>query len=35
MTSLRLRRLQADYDAVKRLVAHHPRVAVEGVQGAT
>lgn len=33
MTSLRLRRLQADYDAVKRLVAHHPRVAVEGVQG--
>lgn len=33
MNSLRLRRLQSDYEAVKRLAACHPRVVVEGAQG--
>jgi hypothetical protein len=31
--NVRLRRLQADYDAVRRLVRKHPRVTIEGVIG--
>jgi ubiquitin-protein ligase len=31
--SLRLRRLQSDYEAVRRLARLHPRVEVEGVEG--
>jgi len=31
--SVRLRRLQADYEAVRRLVHLHPRIAIEGVIG--
>jgi len=31
--SLRLRRLQSDYEAVKRLARLHPRIEVEGVSG--
>ena len=33
MNAVRLRRLQADYEAVRRLVHHHPRVEIEGVSG--
>jgi len=33
MSQLRLRRLQADYEAVRRLANLHPRVEVEGVEG--
>ncbi len=33
MSQLRLRRLQADYEAVRRLAHLHPRVEVEGVEG--
>jgi len=31
--SVRLRRLQSDYEAVRRLVRLHPRIAIEGVFG--
>jgi ubiquitin-protein ligase len=31
--SLRLRRLQADYEAVRRMAVTHPRIEVEGVSG--
>jgi ubiquitin-protein ligase len=33
MTSLRLRRLKSDYDAIRRLVHLHPRIDIEGVSG--
>lgn len=33
MTTMRLRRLQADYEAVRRLAHLHPRIEVEGVVG--
>jgi hypothetical protein len=33
MESVRLRRLKADYDAVRRLVRLHPRIDIEGVLG--
>jgi ubiquitin-protein ligase len=33
MNRLRLRRLQADYEAVRRLAHLHPRIEVEGVEG--
>jgi ubiquitin-protein ligase len=33
MSNFRLRRLQSDYEAVKRLVHLHPKIAVEGVSG--
>ena len=33
MTSVRLLRLQSDYEAVRRLARLHPRIAVEGVSG--
>ncbi len=33
MSSVRLRRLQSDYEAVRRLARLHPRIAVEGVSG--
>jgi ubiquitin-protein ligase len=33
MTNVRLRRLRADYEAVRRLVRLHPRIEVEGVSG--
>ena len=33
MSNFRLRRLQSDYDAVKRLVHLHPKIEVEGVSG--
>jgi ubiquitin-protein ligase len=33
MSSMRLRRLVADYEAVRRLARLHPRVEVEGVEG--
>ena len=31
--SIRLKRLQSDYEAVRRLAHHHPRIEVEGVSG--
>jgi len=31
--SVRLRRLQSDYEAVRRLARNHPRIVVEGVSG--
>ena len=31
--SVRLRRLQADYESVRRLVRRHPRIEIEGVSG--
>lgn len=33
MSDVRLRRLRSDYDAVRRLVRLHPRIAIEGVSG--
>ena len=33
MSNFRLRRLQSDYEAVKRLVHLHPKIEVEGVSG--
>jgi ubiquitin-protein ligase len=33
MSNVRLRRLMADYDAVRRLVRLHPKIDVEGVSG--
>jgi ubiquitin-protein ligase len=33
MSELRLRRLQSDYEAVRRLAHLHPRIDVEGVSG--
>lgn len=33
MSTVRLRRLQADYEAIKRLVRLHPRIRIEGVTG--
>ena len=33
MSSVRLRRLQSDYEAVRRLANLHPRIEVEGVSG--
>jgi ubiquitin-protein ligase len=33
MSNFRLRRLQSDYEAVKRLVNLHPKIEVEGVSG--
>ena len=33
MTNVRLRRLMADYEAVRRLVRLHPKIDVEGVSG--
>ena len=33
MQNVRLRRLEADYEAVRRLVRRHPRVRIEGVVG--
>jgi len=33
VNNLRLRRLQSDYEAVRRLAYHHPKIEVEGVSG--
>ena len=33
MESVRLRRLQADYEALRRLAHRHPRISIEGVSG--
>ena len=33
MSNFRLRRLQSDYEGVKRLVHLHPKIEVEGVSG--
>jgi ubiquitin-protein ligase len=33
MTSVRLRRLQSDYEAVRALAHRHPRIAIEAVSG--
>lgn len=33
MSSLRLRRLRSDYEAIRRLVHLHPRIDIEGVSG--
>ena len=33
MSKVRLRRLKSDYEAIRRLVHHHPYIAIEGVSG--
>lgn len=33
MSNVRLRRLMADYEAVRRLVRMHPRIDIEGISG--